>query len=365
MDVDSAEAFAERLLLIIDEGRRITTYKLALLTALINACAEGAGIEGHAPTTLHTRVIARHVLRLYLPQARSYLASDGAMLELRQITGPKASVVGDVLRLHLIAESARTRGFDAIEREHPEAFNECLDKIEYAFARNPLPRLQVVGKQNRPFMFDIKWSESVTLNQLHAPGGGLVELRRGAGDHLVRLAPLLRPLIALHWTKQVASINRINLEDTRLQDHLFGATRSTFPPMLRSGLSEMQQGCCFYCGSSLASRTQVDHVLPWSRWPNDAIENLVLADQCNGHKSDYFPALPHMDRWADRIINSKRVLNEIAESCDWESNPNRSLSLARSCYGHLRPGTPLWLRANDFTFDDPALVSQRLALLPA
>ena len=36
---DTAEVFAERLLQVIDEGRRTATYKLALLTALIDACA--------------------------------------------------------------------------------------------------------------------------------------------------------------------------------------------------------------------------------------------------------------------------------------------------------------------------------------
>ena len=60
---------AERLLQVIDEGRRTATYKLALLMALIDACATASDAAGRAPTTLHTREIARHVLRLYLPHA--------------------------------------------------------------------------------------------------------------------------------------------------------------------------------------------------------------------------------------------------------------------------------------------------------
>jgi hypothetical protein len=35
---DTGDVFAERLLQVIDEGKRTATYKLALLMALIDAC---------------------------------------------------------------------------------------------------------------------------------------------------------------------------------------------------------------------------------------------------------------------------------------------------------------------------------------
>jgi hypothetical protein len=46
---DAREIFAERLLQVIDEGRRMATYKLALLLALIDASAEEADKAGLAP----------------------------------------------------------------------------------------------------------------------------------------------------------------------------------------------------------------------------------------------------------------------------------------------------------------------------
>ncbi len=61
----ATEVFAERLLQVIDEGRRTSTYKLALLMALIDATAAGADDRGRAPSTLHTRTIAEHVLHIY------------------------------------------------------------------------------------------------------------------------------------------------------------------------------------------------------------------------------------------------------------------------------------------------------------
>ena len=39
-DADESALVAERLLRVIDEGQRTATYKLALVLALIDACAE-------------------------------------------------------------------------------------------------------------------------------------------------------------------------------------------------------------------------------------------------------------------------------------------------------------------------------------
>ena len=75
------DLLTERLLRVIDEGRRTATYKLALLLALIDGVAALPGIE-----SLPTRRIAADVLARYYPQTRVYVANDGIERELRQIT---------------------------------------------------------------------------------------------------------------------------------------------------------------------------------------------------------------------------------------------------------------------------------------
>jgi hypothetical protein len=50
--------FAERLLEVIDSGRRTATYKLALLIALLDLCARHSDAAGRAPRQLYTRDIA-------------------------------------------------------------------------------------------------------------------------------------------------------------------------------------------------------------------------------------------------------------------------------------------------------------------
>jgi hypothetical protein len=60
--------FAERLLAVIDSGRRTATYKLALLIALPDLCARLSDADGRAPRLLYTRDIAEQVAVLYWPQ---------------------------------------------------------------------------------------------------------------------------------------------------------------------------------------------------------------------------------------------------------------------------------------------------------
>lgn len=349
---------------MVDEGRRTATYKLALLLALMDACAAEADDEGNAPTELHTRTVAEHVLRIYLPQVRRYLAAEGDPLELRQIAGGRSAVLGAVLRLHLRAEARGVRGSRAIARALPDEHARCLDEVERTFARYPLRLLQVVGRDQRPFLYDVDWTESVTLRALHADGGGTIRFRPGAGDHLVRLTPLLRPLVELHWTRMVARLNDLDTEGERLHAHLFGTERVGFPADLRAGLADLQEGRCFYCGDPLARRMEVDHFLPWSRWPNDAIENLVVADRCNTHKRDHLPALAHVDGWARHLVVRRAELVAVAGATGWESDLRRSVALARSCYAHLPAGTPLWSAIHEFTVDDPADITRRLADVP-
>lgn len=357
---------AERLLQVIDEGRRTATYKLALLLALIDGCAARADASGAAPSTLHTRDIARHVLAIYLPQARGYLVDPAAdPLQLRQITNKRSAVLGAVLRLHMVGEDSGDRTLRALEANHPEEFHRCVDEVERTFARYPIRLLQVVGTEHRPFLYDVDWGASVSLAALHRPGGGVLRFRPDAGDELLRLAPLVRPLIELHWVRMVAAINHLDLEGDRLRSHLFGAERSRFPARLRSGLRELQDDRCFYCATRLRSRVEVDHFVPWARWPNDAVENLVLADACNSHKRDHLAAAHHARRWSQRAATSGEDLAEIAVAANWTSDARRTLAIGRSSYFHLPSGTPLWSLAGTFTDDDPRSIAAALGVLPA
>lgn len=339
----NGDLLLERLLRVIDEGRRTATYKLALLSALIDCVAERPGTD-----RVPTEVIAEHVVALYFPQVRQYVAHDGVARELRQISMKTSPVARSVLALRVQADAAGCRTIEATRQRLPIDYRRCVRAVEDTFVRYPIPLLQVVGSRLLPFLYEADWPEGQSATGLHRDGRAVVRLLPGVAEQLVVLGPLLRPLIHVHWARDVARWSGIPLEDDRLRAHLFGTDRTGFPTELRAALVELQEGRCFYCRERLGTTVEIDHFLAWSRWPNDAVENLVAADRCNGAKRDHLAAESHLRRWWDRLDRQVAELRDVAAAAGWPSDAVRSDGLVRSTYGHLAPGTPMWVRAREF-----------------
>lgn len=341
--VVSDDLLTERLLRVIDEGRRTATYKLALLLALIDAAALAPG-ESVVPT----RDLAALVLEIYYPQTRVYVANDGIERELRQISMKGSPPLRAALRLRVYGDAAGCRHVAEARVRLPDEYERALREIETTFVRYPIPLLQVVGTRVVPFLYEVDWPEGTAVSALGRSGRDHIRFLDGVADRLVVLGPLLRPLVELHWTRDVARWTGVNLEDDRLHAHLFGSARVAFPAPVRDGLAELQGGACFYCGTRLTRASQVDHFLAWSRWPNDAMENLVLADRCNGDKSDHLAGPAHVERWLTRHRDRSIELAELAGRTRWLSDRARTGALLRSTYRNLAPGTPLWVEGREF-----------------
>ncbi len=349
----ASDLLLERLLQVIDEGRRTATYKLALLLALLDCSAVQPGA-----TELPTREIAERVVEIYYPQSREYAASDGIPRELRQITMKTATPLRAVLRLRVAGEAAGCRSVREVARRLPTDYAAAVDAVEDTFVRYPIPLLQTVGSRLVPFLYEVDWSEGASVRVLRREGRDRLRLLPGVADRLIVLGPLLRPLVELHWTRDVARWSGVATEDDRLHAHLFGADRASFPAGMRSGLRELQAGRCFYCGDRLDASAEVDHFLAWSRWPNDAIENLVLADRsCNSSKRDHLVAPEHLQHWMVRLSEQRDDLAGLAVDSRWDSDSVRSAALVRSTYTHLPAGTPLWHHGAEFVAADERLTA--------
>ena len=264
-------------------------------------------------------------------------------------------VLRAVLRLRLAGDNAGCRSVDDARERVADVYDEVLAEVETTFVRYPIPLLQVVGSRVVPFLYHVDWPQGTSLNTLRANGRDHVRLLPGVGDRLIVLGPMLRPLIELHWTRDVARWTGVNLEDAALQAHLFGAERVAFPASLVAELRNLQEGRCFYCDEPIAGRGHVDHFLAWSRWPNDAIENLVMADRCNLDKSDHLVTADHVTRWRHRLDDRSSVLRRAATTAGWRSDPRRSAALVSSTYSHIAPGTPLWRHGRSFDIADGPL----------
>lgn len=115
-------------------------------------------------------------------------------------------------------------------------------------------------------------------------------------------------------------------------------------------LFDLAGGRCFYCKKELArSDMHLDHFVPWSRHPNNAVENLVPAHvRCNTSKSDHLAAVSHVERWIERIDFNREALTTIASEQRWPSNELVIRAIATGIYLRLPDDTPLWCASKSF-----------------
>jgi 5-methylcytosine-specific restriction endonuclease McrA len=160
------------------------------------------------------------------------------------------------------------------------------------------------------------------------------------------LAGLARPVIEREWLRHVARRNAEHVDELRLEAFLFGSRTYLPRPRARDPSSAMQSGRCFYCRGDRGP-WEVDHFLPWARWPDDRLDNLVVAHRrCNNDKRAALAALPHLERWWPRLepgTRTSRQLDDVAARLVWPRRPDRTAGGARGLYLHQPEGTMLWV----------------------
>ena len=349
---DDALPFAERLLALLDATRYSATYKLATLLALIDVAAERIAPDGSAPETLSGKEIGRRVIELYWPQTVPYGAVIGgqpkvlAQAPQKDIPSKLAAWRTD----HHLSWGASLEDARAVD---PLGWAKLEADLLAIVIGMPLAKLQRFGDGRRSveerFIYDFSWREEVGRSTVAQPDfDDSLRLRPGVGSWLVRLAPLIRPLVQSKWAARVADRNSELVDTERLDEFLFGAQRISLH-RVRGPLTESQGGDCFYCAGRMGNGGAVDHFLPWSRHPDNSIDNLVAAHAaCNNAKSASLPGLEHLGRWIERFRPgpANDLLQIVAASTCWPRRSDRILSTARATYLWLPEGTRLWRQAS-------------------
>ena len=347
------DLLVQRVLEVLNEGDRVATYKLALLLAIIDWVTTNPGGE-----QIPTRDLAEIVLAQYFRQVRLFPVAGGEMLNLQQGSNSKLAIVSAANRL--AATYPQLSRIDQIKTQDQSLYNSAVRDVEATLVGQPIPRLQTVGKTHIPFLYQWNWKTKQALGPIKAAGEDHLSLVPGVRERLVGLGPLLRPIIEQFWVWDVATWSKIDTQEVELRAHLFGSKRVSFPKKLVSGLGERQAGKCFYCASSIAKDAEVDHFVPWSKFPNDAIENLVLAcKKCNGKKSDYLCVPQFVERWLSR---PDEELARIATTSHWDTDPRRSRAIAANIYGSLVAGSVVWAGGEDFVEIDDSVLRSFLVL---
>jgi 5-methylcytosine-specific restriction endonuclease McrA len=357
-----ALAFAERVLLLLDSGRTSATYKLATLLALMDVVAERSDAKtGAAPQIVSARDVGRRVIELYWQQSVPYTIHAGEPVPLVQSKqNDIPAKLHDWRRRHNLDTTATLDDAAAADpRQWPRRYNNLVATVLLM----PIPRLQRFGDgqfavEDR-FIYDYGWTENTAEGAVTRPDfDDRLFLRPNVGEHLVRMVPLLRPAVQSKWAALVARNNKTLVDRGHLDDFLFGTTRIDLGPARRPLLAA-QRGRCFYC-DRVVRDPHVDHFVPWSRHPDDSLDNLVVAHaECNGAKSASIAGHAHLEAWVHRLHDP--VVDQIAADIAWPRRRDRTVGIAGATYFWLPTGSRLWVRSREFEVIDPQQVRQLLS----
>jgi 5-methylcytosine-specific restriction endonuclease McrA len=344
-------AFAEKLLSLLDTGRKTATYKFATLMALVDLCVERAADE-NATIEMSAREVGRRAFEIYWRQAVPYTADESGQRFLSHSVLSRDRQPDLVVKIERFRQRHHLPGGVTPARAAslvPDEFGALLDEVVITIIRMPLPKLQrfnVGGKtvEDR-FLYEYGWPDEVPAGIVRrASFDDTLRLQPGVAAMLARLGGLLRPVIEARWAAYVSDRSRDLIERSDITDFLFGASRILLTPV-RDALLDLQDGRCFYCRQEMRTRADIDHFIPWARHPDNGIDNLVAAHStCNNHKRDSLAATSHLKRWIDRNEGQGSELAAIAANTKWSHLPDRTLGAARSTYRWLPERTSLWVR---------------------
>lgn len=281
--------FLLQLQRLLDESLFSATYKYALLLAIADVCVE-LGDDSGEPFQISIEDLAVKFVFTYWRQAKPYepLGGTGAGRVLKQNTGRQAAILG------AIEDASRQYGSLGALMRDALAWERLVGRVAGTVAKMPLWKLQHVGGQTLDFLYSQSAADEARAD---------IELKPGIAYCFRRFHPLVRDLVTTAWTRFVRGVREnadLLQEGHELGEFLFGSPREALSAV-RPVLTELQHGTCFYCGAVMKEAGEVDHFVPWSRYPVNLGHNFVLAHRrCNEDKSDRLAAVPHLERWSLR-----------------------------------------------------------------
>lgn len=348
-DIDATKqvefiAYLQRLLV---EGDFVATYKFALLHALADICIEkshytrpheilnaASNISHQADGIISIDEIVEKFIELYWQHSLPFSATDAEPFLLLQNSGKQSALINNL-------SAFRSQGVRNLSqlKAHRGWSNLCRETRQ-TLKEGPLWRLQLLAGNLECFYYP------------HDKSKQYLQLNPGIAFCFRRFHDLVVSLARSHWTQKVcdfASNQNVIGGQGNLSDFLFGCDRKAII-QARPLLLQIQHGNCFYCQQPLKEQGEVDHFIPWARYPSDLGHNFVLThSKCNNAKGDHLAAEKHKDRWFEQNIikHEKIITSELANYFVCEGQ--RSEAIATWAYQlATQNSSPLWLKGKVF-----------------
>jgi hypothetical protein len=309
---------------LLESSSYNSTYKFALLMSLVNLSIE-SGIGDNSSHTISYRQLAEQFMYLYWRQTIPFSAQDQHTILKQGINSGKDAVIQQILKLQQLT---KTKSLNGARTSEPKTWKSTLSKLARIVKDKPARHLQSAeNNNNREFMYfyDDKSNELV--------------LKPGVAYCLSRFSKIINKLCQQYWSDFVRK-NSHNQgyfsDDIDLKQFLFQQPR-LYLGKLQDVLIDAQHGQCFYCHKPLKedakNRTEVDHFIPWSKYPIDTVHNFVLADHsCNNKKRDYLAEEKFYEQWLIRNQRYGQTIEAESQSLGFISNCQRSETVSQWAY---------------------------------
>ena len=320
--------FLRKVQRLLSEGIFVASYKFALLRALADL-AVLKGDDSDAELSLHVNDIAKATIELYWRQCRPFCPAGGGQAVLKQNTGRQAAIIQT-----LASVQADYRGSLPQLQHDTSQWKGVVQKVANVICVMPLWKLQRIGDDVADFLYP------------NVGRGRTITLKPGVAYCLRTFHGLLRNLIEGAWLNYVRNLNLGVLGQTAdFAAFLFGSERAALDSY-RPMLLDVQHGSCFYCRRPLASVTEVDHFVPWSRYPVDLGHNFVLAHKtCNARKLDCLAAEEHLAAWGERNREHGEALSQAFLDAALPNDLPASTSITHWAYRQTATaGGLVWVR---------------------
>jgi SAM-dependent methyltransferase len=284
---------------IVVNDNKSSTYKLALLRSVLRIA------EGHPGAVLERTdnyvVLPLGLVSLYWMKLFKPLLAQSV-----QQSGNSAKGLGFVKpdgweKLNSFPNNDFFIGALYADKELSQAVYKTLKDISATIKEMPAKYTKYANSSERVFQVETsrttKPKESLLLDHAFLSSLGKFMVPSHVWDALTRFSVWIEPALINEWLSLMASYKTNQLNQLTKSDYLNllnwdDPTRSTQKVRMRvEELMQQQAVQCCWSGSKIRlNNYAVDHAIPFSRWPNNDLWNLLPTHfSINAKKSDKLP----------------------------------------------------------------------------
>ncbi len=325
--------FLQKIQHLLENSSFQATYKYALLIAIADITIEH-GEDQDKYLQINKRVIAERFIELYWGQISPYssgFATSRPGILFHSDANDHVKVIKDLITLQKHIKSS-----DLNLAKRSNHWKKAVTSIANTIWSQPIKYLQ---NPNDQFLYKYPIEGPALILHEH-----VAYCFRKFSAYIVQLA---KSGWVAHIQKTKKNIPIIGTKDD-LESFLFGNSRENLEK-IRPILMSYHNGKCFYCNKNINQSSDIDHFIPWKKYPRNLVENFVLSCQnCNRSKSDLLGSEKHLNKWLSEIILDKQRMEDIS-SLGFISDRHCMLAVSTWAYKNgLDTSSNAWIKPNAY-----------------